>query len=329
VALVRDAGARRRAGLLLAVLTLATSGAVTLFFIFGRYRLAAVPFLVPLAAAGLLELVDITRRGAAAGRRLGRPAVDLAVLAAAGLAVNLPCWSVTEIRQQDAVIEYNLGTAAMRWAEASYAPGQPGGGSGQAVALSTQAVGYFAEAARDSPGFFAADLAGATALARHGSYLASSGHAGAALADFRTARARLVAGLAVVGRQASPEIDQAARSLLAALDRSGALTLTNIGLGLIEAGQLERAEEALVRARALAPDQPGPEGGLALCWLERARAARRAGAAHEASDLLRSSCMAYRRAARLAAAGDRGDLEALYRRGLGTCEAEITASASR
>jgi hypothetical protein len=39
--------------------------------------------------------------------------------------------------------------------------------------------------------------------------------------------------------------------------------------------------------------------------------------------------MAYRRAARPAAAGGRGDLEALYRRGLGTCEAEITATASR
>jgi 4-amino-4-deoxy-L-arabinose transferase-like glycosyltransferase len=329
--------AARRGALLLALLTLAAAAAVTLFFIFGRYRLAVVPFLVPLAAAGILELIEMTTRGGGGGRRAAlRPAVDLVLLAGAGLAVNLPCWSPAEIRQQDAVIEYNLGTAAIRWAESSYAAAPHGAGGrmdarrlGAALGLAARAAGYFDAAARDGGGFFAADLEWATARARHGSYLANSGQPGAALADFRAARQRLLASLAAAGAGSDPELDRAARALLASLDLDGAATLTNIGLGLIQAGQLDRAEDVLVRARSLGPNLPGPEGTLALCWFERGLAARRAGADREARDLLGGSSLAYRRAARLAAAAGRGDLEALYRRGLAAAQAQLRAQPAK
>jgi hypothetical protein len=200
---------------------------------------------------------------------------------------------------------------------------------GAALGLAARAAGYFDAAARDGGGFFAADLEWATARARHGSYLANSGQPGAALADFRAARQRLLASLAAAGAGSDPELDRAARALLASLDLDGAATLTNIGLGLIQAGQLDRAEDVLVRARSLGPNLPGPEGTLALCWFERGLAARRAGADREARDLLGGSSLAYRRAARLAAAAGRGDLEALYRRGLAAAQAQLRAQPAK
>ncbi len=118
----RGTARERHAAALLALLTLTVCAAVVLFFVFGRYRLAVVPFLLPLAAAGIQELREIGHRASqAAGIGLRRPAADLALLAGVGLAVNLPCYSATEIASQDSAIECNLGTAAMMGAAASHA----------------------------------------------------------------------------------------------------------------------------------------------------------------------------------------------------------------
>ncbi|HEV3076116.1 MAG TPA: glycosyltransferase family 39 protein, partial [Thermoanaerobaculia bacterium] len=102
LALARGGRLRRRRALLPALLAGTACAAVVAFFVFGRYRLAALPFLLPLAAAGVLELIAVaTHARAAAVGAATRPALDLALLAAAALAVNLPCLSAAEVRQQD------------------------------------------------------------------------------------------------------------------------------------------------------------------------------------------------------------------------------------
>jgi hypothetical protein len=333
-ALVRDG--RRREAALLALLAAATCAAVMTFFVFGRYRLAVVPFLLPAAAAGVLELVEIATRARATGwRTAARPAQDLALLAAAGLAVNLPSYPAAEVRRQDAAIEYNLGTAATRWSEDTWAGFQrlaatAGAASSlarrplaAAVAEASRAAAWLDAAARDSPGFFAAELEWAMALDRRGSYLAAGGAYAAALADFAAAHRRLAAALETGAASATPELDLQARKTLAALDTATVAALNDLGVQRLAAGDVDGAEQALARAAAMAPDQPAPRGSLALCWLQRGIAARRRGAPAEAARLFQLSREDYRRAIRLAEARGRGDLAALYRRGLAAAEAEI------
>jgi Tfp pilus assembly protein PilF len=361
LALARGGPAERRAALLLGSLTAAVWLAVVLFFVFGRYRLAVIPFLLPLAAAGAVELFvaaagarAFTRRGAA------RPALDLALLAGVALAVDLPCYSSAEVRRQDAVIEYNLGTAAVRWSEATYgeylrlaeserggAAGEAGGGRGRvsatagarlvrAAALASRGAGYLEDAARASPGFLAAELEWAIARQRRASYLANAGAFAEAADEYAAARQRLAAVLAAApfrpanaGPSAAeptgndPELENEARRRLAALDAGAAAALNNLGVRLIATGRLDHAEQALARAVALAPASPGPRGSLALCWLERGQAERRSGAEAAARGRFEASRDGYREAVRLAAAAGRGDLAALYRRGLAAAEAAL------
>jgi tetratricopeptide (TPR) repeat protein len=333
-ALVRDG--RRREATLLALLAAATCTAVVTFFVFGRYRLAVVPFLLPLAAAGVLELVETcTSARATTWRAAARPALALALLAAAGLAVNLPCYSAAEVRQQDAVIEYNLGTAAARWSEDSYAGFQrlaAGGGPGSpaarrrlaaAVEEASRAAAYLEAAALASPGFLAAELEWAIARARRGSYLEAAGEYAQAAADLGAARQRLAAALAAAGAaNVAPELDREAWRTLAALGAGTAAALNNLGVQRIGAGDLDGAEQVLAQAAAMAPDLPGPRGSLALCWFQRGIAARRRGAEADAARLFQLSRDAYRRAVGLAESAGRGDLVALYRRGLAAVDGE-------
>jgi len=342
LALCRGGRRRRRGALLLALLTGAACAAVVAFFVFGRYRLAAVPFLLPLAAAGVLELIAVsTRARAASFGEAGRPALDLALLAAAGLAVNLQCFSAAQVRQQDAVIEYNLGVAASRWAQAAGAESQrlaaaaQGQASpaareklAQAVSRATRAIAYLEDAARTSPGFLAAEIEWAIARERRCSYLAAAGGYAQAADDYLAARQRLAAAMASGAGNgaagADAELVGEARALLASLAAGAAQAASNLGVELIAAGQLDRAQAILSRAVTMAPSEPAPRGSLALCWYQSALAARRHGAKPEAERLLAASRDGYRQAVRLAEAARRADLAALYRRGLAAAEAEIT-----
>jgi hypothetical protein len=342
LALGRRGRHRRRGALLLALLTGAACAAVVAFFVFGRYRLAAVPFLLPLAAAGVLELIEVsTRARARSFAAAGRPALDLALLAAAGLAINLPCFSADQVRQQDAVIEYNLGVAANRWSEAAHAEslrlaaapqGQASAAArerlAQAVSRAARAIAYLEEAARTSPGFLAAEIEWAIARERHGSYLAAAGRYAEAAGDYLAARQRLAAAMASGAGSgaagADPELVEEARGLLASLATGAAGAANNLGVQLIAAGQLDRAEATLAAAVAMAPGEAAPRGSLALCRRQRALAARRRGAGQEAERLFAASRDSYRQAVRLAESAGRADLAALYGRDLAAVEAEIT-----
>jgi hypothetical protein len=353
LALCRGCRHRRRRALLPALLAGAACAAVVAFFVFGRYRLAAIPFLLPLAAAGVLELIAVsTRARAASFGAAARPALDLALLAAAGLAVNLPCFSAAEVRQQDAVIEYNLGVAANRWSGAADAEsqrlaaaahGQPSPAAraslDRAVSRASRAIAYLEEAAQNSPGFLAAEIEWAIARERRGSYLAASGGYAEAAADYLAARERLVERRAAamapgaVGGAAGghsrggggddPELVREARRLLASLDAGATAATNDLGLQLIAAGQLDRAEATLIQAAAIAPGQPAPRGSLALCRFQRGLAARRRGAWPEAGRLFAASRDGYREAVHLAESAGRADLAALYRRGQSAADAEL------
>jgi hypothetical protein len=366
LALARGGRLRRRRALLPALLAGTACAAVVAFFVFGRYRLAALPFLLPLAAAGVLELIAVsTRARAATLGAAARPALDLALLAAAGLAVNLPCLSAAEVRQQDAVIEYNLGVAANRWSWAAgaesqrlaaAAQGQPSPAAraslDRALSRASRAIAYLEEAARDSPGFLAAEIEWAIARERRGSYLAAAGEYAEAAADYLGARERLVAVMmpgasgerrerraAAMAPGASggpagsqsrggsgddPELVREARRLLASLDAGAAAATNDLGVQLIATGQLDRAEAILSHAAAIAPLQPEPRGSLALCRFRRGLAARRRGDRPEAARLFAASRDGYREAAHLAESAGRADLAALYRRGLAAAEAELS-----
>ena len=354
LALCRGGPHRRRRALLPALLAGTACAAVVAFFVFGRYRLAALPFLLPLAAAGVLELIAVlTRARAASLGTAARPALDLALLAAAGLAVNLPCFSAAEVRRQDAVIEYNLGVAANRWSAAAGAesrrlaaatPGQPSPAAraslDRAVSRASSAIAYLEAAARDSPGFLAAEVECAIARERRGSYLAAAGGYAQATADYLAARERLVAerraaaiasgasngaagGHSEGGGGDDPELVKEARRLLESLDAGFAAAANDLGVQQIAAGQLDRAEATLTQAAAIAPTQPAPRGSLALCRYQRGLAARRRGAGPEAARLFAASRDGYRQAVRLAEAAGRADLAALYRQGLAAAEAEL------
>ncbi len=356
LALARGGPLRRRRALLPALLAGTACAAVVAFFVFGRYRLAALPFLLPLAAAGVLELIAVsTRARAASAGAAARPALDLALLAAAGLAVNLPCLPAAEVRQQDAVIEYNLGVAANRWSGAAGAEsqrlaaaahGQPSPAAraslDRAVSRASRAIAYLEEAARDSPGFLAAEIEWAIARERRASYLAAGGGYAQAAADYLGARERLVAaerraaartpessggaagGHSGGGGRDDPELVMEARRLLASLDAGAAAAINDLGVQLIAAGQLDRAESILTRAATIAPVQPEPRGSLALCRYQRGLAARRRGDRPEAARLFAASRDGYREAVRLAESAGRADLAALYRRGQAAAEAELS-----
>jgi hypothetical protein len=110
---------------------------------------------------------------------------------------------------------------------------------------------------------------------------------------------------------------------LASLDSGAAAAVNDLGVQLIAAGQLDRAEATLSHAAAMAPGQPEPRGSLALCRFQRGLAARRRGSGPEAAGLFAASRDGYHEAVHLAESAGRGDLAALYRRGLAAAEAEL------
>ena len=111
---------------------------------------------------------------------------------------------------------------------------------------------------------------------------------------------------------------------MASLDSGAAAATNDLGVQLIAAGQLDRAEAVLTHAAAIAPSQPEPRGSLALCRFQRGLAARRRGDRPEAARLFAASRDGYREAVRLAESTGRTDLATLYRRGQAAAEAELS-----
>jgi hypothetical protein len=331
----RRGGRARRGGLLLGLLAggvwfaVGCGGMGGMGGVSGRSRLAIVPFLLPLAGAAVPELAAIAARR----RRLARRNVfDLALLAAAGLAVNLPCHTAVEKRRQDAPVRFNLGQAGLRTAEARHAEflrARKGSGGtdtaeareslARAVALASRAAGDFAEAAAVKPAMPGARLQLATALEHRASYQSRAGRPAAALADYDEARG----ALATASSGAGPELRAEAHRELELVDAGTAAALDDLGVRLIESRQLERAHQALDRAVTLAPRDPASRGHLALCDFQRGLAARRRGSETAAERLFLASREAYAQALQLSAAARRGDQEALYRQGLALAEAEL------
>ena len=100
----RDA---RRLWVLYAML-LAFAGAVTLFYVFARYRYPLVPVAMLFAAAGMATLVERLRRRAAGDAR--EMAIGLALGGAAAVACN---WPIPQRFDDVAVTYYNAGSTMM------------------------------------------------------------------------------------------------------------------------------------------------------------------------------------------------------------------------
>ena len=105
----------RRTASLLTLLLLGLCASVVLFFVFGRYRLPVVVLLIPLAGHALSVLIEAARR-----REWRCFAGAAAVAALAAVAVNVPAWSAAGRARLDSAIWFNLSTAALRGAEASF-----------------------------------------------------------------------------------------------------------------------------------------------------------------------------------------------------------------
>lgn len=297
---------RERAVRLLAPLAAGAWISVALFFVFGRYRLAVVPFLIPPAAWCLVWLFERLRSRS-------KDALPVLVVAAlAALAVALPAWTPAERRGQESAIEFNLGTAAVRWADRVHgeaaAAVERGDAAqarerlGQALAIAERAAGYFRRAEESAPGFFAAEVQRGAALHRRGVWLSEAGVFPQALAAYAEAHGQLARALAGGGGRVLPEAERDARDLLASVDRSTAVALANQGARLIESGDLAHAEAALRRSLALQPRSAAVWGNLGLCLLQRGHRAE--------------SRAAFERALAEAGPAARPEETAFYRRGL-------------
>jgi tetratricopeptide (TPR) repeat protein len=320
----------RGAARLFALLLAGVWASVALFFVFGRYRMTAVPLLLPPAGVAAAGLIEIGRR-----REWRRLAVWGAALAVAALVVGLPAFSRAEVREHDAAIYFNLGSAALRWSEESFAGfeaalRQAGGvltpaareELERAVRLAGEAAADLHRADAASPGFFVARLQRTVALHRRGVYLASAGALPQAVESYARARAQLAAALARPPAGAPREAVAEARSLAVALDANAAAASNNLGGRLLEAGRLDEAEAALARAVALAPALPRARANLALCLLRLGQRARGKGDPGEALRSFAASRDAYARAAALAASAGREEEAALYRQGMALVAAE-------
>ena len=302
----------RRAGgrsiLLLALLIAGLCFSVVLFFVFGRYRLPVVPFLIPPAGFAVVAVADLIHRRAR--RELALVAAGLAVLF---LAVGWPAYTNAELAGQDAAIWFNVSSAALRWAEEENAEFQRGAGVAhleRAVELTGEAAGDLERAVAANPGFFIARVQRAVALHRQGVYLASGGALEPAVAAYSEARRELAAlrsVLAASGRDLPdlpdlPDIAEQARDVLAAVDANSVRALTNLGAQRLESGNPGGAAAALRQAIALDPAAAGAYGNLGLCLL--------------AQGDREGSRAAFRRALALAGPAARPEEIAFYRRGL-------------
>jgi hypothetical protein len=89
------------------LMILASMISVVLFYVFGRYRLPIVPFLLPLAAVAVFRIADLVRR-----RRTRALIAPLGLLLAAGIVVWWPLVSREFQRAQLGIGHYMLGVSA-------------------------------------------------------------------------------------------------------------------------------------------------------------------------------------------------------------------------
>ncbi len=300
----------RRGAILLALLLAGVCVSVVLFFVFGRFRLPAVVLLIPLAGHAVAVAVEAFRV-----RQRRRLLTVFAVAVLAAVAVSIPAWSTAERGRLDASIWFNLSTAALRGAEASFeefqqAVAQTGGRPDEAAqasleetfALTSRAADDLAYALELHPGFYVARVQRAAALRRRGACLASAGALEAALASYDEARRELAVAQTSGGGRDLPEAELQARDLSATVETSTAQALTNLGAQRIEAGDLARAETVLRRAVKIAPRSAPAHGNLGLCLLRQGRHAE--------------SRAAFARALELAGPDAPSEEAAFYRKGL-------------
>jgi tetratricopeptide (TPR) repeat protein len=227
-------------------LVAAYGASVVLFFIYARYRYPLVPFLIVLAAAGLV-------RGRAwlsglVGTHRAAAAVALIVVI---VFTNWPLLATTDNR---AVSEHNLAAAL------------------QADGRMDEALEHYRKAVSINPSYAPAYSNMGTVLLAQGNDAAAVDAYRQALAiqpDFPDAHFNLGNALLTLGRPAD-----AADEFRAALASSpGAVdVLTNLGIALLDAGRLEDGMASLRRAVAAAPRAAEPRYALGRALLEQGRA---------------------------------------------------------
>lgn len=234
VAAVRSGDPRlRRNAWGLAALIAAGCLSVVAFFVFGRYRMVIVPFLVPPAGYALARMAELARE-----RRFRELASLAGVAAALAALVAVPAWTPAETARLESAIYYNLGVAANRASIAAFREVGPAAARSReegterllaALAHADRAEEELARALARNPDFFGARLERAWALFRQGGYLAAAGGTSQALSSYAAARGELEKALAAGPGHAPPEAEAEARRLLAAID--GAVTAARARLG--------------------------------------------------------------------------------------------------
>jgi Tfp pilus assembly protein PilF len=260
------------------LLPAAYGASVVLFYVFARYRVALVPFLVLFASAGLAGARAWTRR--ASRRELAAATLALAALAAF---VNRPLLSSARMR---AITETNLGAslqeagrldaAVARYERAiaiqpDYAPAYNN------LGLALAAQGRLEEAASRFQSAVSAAPSQASAYRHLGSVQATLGRTADALASLARAvaldptdvDAHYDLGSLLLGER---RFTEAADQFRAALDVTPdhVRALNNLGIALASQGRLDEALAAFERAVQLQPDFAD-----ALKNLEMARGALR------------------------------------------------------
>lgn len=190
--------------------------AVTLFFVFSRYRLPVVPFLLPLAGLGVVWLGRRVRELVSDRRRWRCLAAAGAALAVLFLAVHWPAFGEATRREHASALWFNLGSAAQRLAAEAYDEiGHDPEALARGLARSGQAAGYLRRAVEASPGFAVARVELGVALHRRGIFLELAGRPAEALVAYEAAAERVREGLGLArAGQGPPElVGQAAEVL--------------------------------------------------------------------------------------------------------------------
>ena len=203
-----------RAAALLLVGSFAVFVSVVLFFVFGRYRLPVVVFLLPLAGMGVVWLVTLVR-----GLRWRAIGGALALLAGAAVAVNAPAIGEAERQRQASALWFNLGSAANGLTAEIYRElpraEAPGALLQDGLMRSAQGVAFLDRAVEAHPGFAVARVELGVAWNRRGLLLELAGQSERALDAYRYAEESLEAGLALPREWMPPELPRQAAEVLA------------------------------------------------------------------------------------------------------------------
>lgn len=235
-----------RAAALLLVGTVTVFLSVILFFVFGRYRLPVVIFLLPLAGTGVVWLVRLVRRRR--GRALGGALVLLAVTA---MAVNAPAIGESERQRQASALWFNLGSAATGMTAEIYrqlprteAPEEL---LQKGLMRSAQGVAFLRRAVEAHPAFAVGRVELGVAWNRRGLLLEVAGQPQEARDAYREAERSLAAGLALPREWMPPELPREAAEVLATV---------RANRSRLEAAEEGRSGEELPQEEPQAPSPP-------------------------------------------------------------------------